>query len=81
MIAEKFNFYKHSQSSTASITDFSAGLHRITIYCEFRLFIEEALRDKFVCGVNNEQIQKKFPEADLTMNHSLEVALALEAAD
>ena len=82
VIAEILRFYKRSQSSTESITDFTEDLHRLSIHCEFGLFLEEALRDWFVCGVNNEQIQNKLlAEAGLTIDHSLKVALAMEAAD
>ena len=59
VIAERYRFYKRSQSTTESITDFAADLRRLSIRCEFGAFLDEALRDRFVCGVRSDHIQKK----------------------
>ena len=53
VIAERFRFYKRVQSSTESIAEFVADLRRLSIHCEFGTFLNEALRDRFVCGVTS----------------------------
>lgn len=49
LIVERFRFYQRSQKTDKSITDYIAE-------CEFG---DQALRDRFVCGVTTESIQKK----------------------
>ena len=46
------------------------------------LFFEEAIRDKFVCGLANEGIKMKLlQEKDLTLAKACEIATAMEAAE
>ena len=48
---------------------------------EFGAYLEEALRDRFVCGLKNEGTQKRLlSEADLTFQKALEIAQGMEAA-
>ncbi len=69
------------QSSTESIAEFVADLRRLSINCEFGNFLSEALRDRFVCGVKDEQIQKKLLAEDgLTVACAIEIAKGMEAA-
>ena len=45
-------------------------------------FLDQALRDRFVCGLANEAIQKKLLlEADLDLAKAVKIALSLEGAD
>ena len=84
VIAERFRFYQRSQNSTESVLDYAAELRRLTITCEFGDFLDSALRDRFVCGLRTEQIQKSLltagtPEDPLTMSRAVELAQAKEA--
>lgn len=82
IIAERFKFHQRNQLSNESISDYSAELRRLSNTCDFGTFLLEALRDKFVCGLQNRIIQKKLlSEADLTFDKALEYALAMELAD
>ena len=50
------------------IVDFVAELRRLATNCKFGTHLEEALRDRFVCGLNNEATQKRLLiENDLTL--------------
>ena len=51
VIAERFNFYRRDQQAGESIMDFVADLRRLTLNCEFEAFLDQALRDRFVCGL------------------------------
>ena len=53
VVGERFRFYQRSQKSGESIADFVADLRRLSIKCEFGDFLDQALRDRFVCGVRN----------------------------
>lgn len=79
VIAERFRFYQRSQKVEESIADFVADLRRLSIKCEF---LDQALRDRFVCGVRSEAIQKKLlTEAELTIARAQEIAQGMESAD
>ena len=72
VIAEHFNFHRCSQQTGESAKDFVAELRRLTIHCEFGNRLDEALRDRFVCGLNNETIQKRLKtekEFDICWSH------------
>jgi len=82
VIAERFRFYQRSQRTDESIANFIADLRRLSIKCEFGDFLDQALRDRFVCGVRTEAIQKKLlTEADLTIKRAQEIAQSMESAD
>ena len=49
--------------------------------CEFGNFIDEALCDKFVCGLTDEAIQRRLlAEADMTLTKAQTLAQAMETA-
>ncbi len=64
-----------------SVSDYVAELRRLATHCEFGEHLEEALRDRFVCGLKDEAAQKRLlTKANLTFQMALEVAHGLEAA-
>ena len=87
VIAERFRFHKRDQKPGESITVFLSKLRRLAAFCSFGTFLEEALeeeealRDRLVCGVLNEAIQRKLlTEADLTLSKAFKIAQGIEAA-
>ena len=50
-IAERFRFYKRQQRQGESMADYIAELRRLATTCEFGAFLDDALRDKLVCGL------------------------------
>ena len=82
VIGERFRFYQQSQKAGESIAEFIADLRRLSIRCEFGDFLDQALRDRFVCGVRSEALQKKLlTEAELTIKRAQEIAQSMESAD
>ena len=82
VIGERFRFYQRYQKPNESIADFAADLRRLSITCEFGNFLDQALRDRFVCGVRSESIQKKLLAVDgLTMAKAQTDAQGMESAD
>ena len=50
-------------------------------YCEFGDTLNDMLRDRLVCGVNNEQLQRRLlSEPQLTFKKALEISQTFEAA-
>ena len=81
VIAERFHFHKRDQKQGESIAVFLSELRRLAASCSFGTFLEEALRDRLVCVVLNEAIQRKLlTEADLTLSKAFEIAQGIEAA-
>ena len=59
-----------------------AALHKLASECKYSDKLEENLRDKLVCGLNQPAIQRKLPsESALDMQKAVEVATAAEATD
>ena len=81
VIAERFHFYERSQKPGESVADYLASLRRLASRCQFGAFLAEALRDRLVCGLLSENIQKVLlTKADLTLEKALETAQGMEAA-
>ena len=59
IIAERFSFHRRNQAPDESIADYVAELRKLTINCDFGDYLEEALRDRFVCRLCSEPTQKK----------------------
>ena len=71
VIAERYKFSNRIQAEGESIADYIAKLRRLPLHCDFRAFLEQALRDKFVCGLRDSGIRKKLlSEKDLDLNRA-----------
>ena len=82
VIAERFPFHRRTQVEAESINEYIAELRRLTTHCKFGAFLDEALRDRLVCGLRNEGIQKSLlTEADLTLARANDLAVGMEAAE
>ena len=82
VIAERYHFHKREQLSGESMADYEAALRRLATNCKFGEFLGQALRDRFVCGLRNEAVQRRLlSEKDLTHTKAMEIAQAMEAAD
>ena len=53
LIAEKWEFYYRGQRENKRFRDFIAELRKLTLSCEFREFLDEAILDRFVCRLKN----------------------------
>ena len=81
VIAEHFQFHRRNQAVGESVAEYTAGLRRLTRHCEFGAYLDDALRDRFVCRLWNETIQKKLlTETDLTFQRAVEIAHTMETA-
>ncbi len=82
-VLERFKFHNRVRKEGKSISDFVAALKRQTKTCGFGDAMEDLLRDRIVCGCNNDRMQKQLlaktpPPA---YKDALAMALAMEAAD
>ncbi|XP_060799470.1 uncharacterized protein K02A2.6-like [Neoarius graeffei] len=81
VIAERFRFHKRNQGEGETIAQYVAVLKRLSEHCEFGAYLEDALRDRFVCGLKCEAVQKRLLTEDkLTFKRAVEVAVSAETA-
>ena len=82
VIAERFKFHKAEQEDSESKRQFLAKLQKLVETCEFGGYREEAIRDRFVCGLRVRSIQRKLlAEATLTLQTAVEKACAAELTE
>ena len=82
VIAERFRFHRRTQKEGESVAQYLAELRKLSERCAFRDYLDEALRDRLVCGLQSEAIQRRLlAEADLTLKKALEIAQGMEAAN
>ena len=81
-IAERYKFYQKEQIEGESLGDYIAGLRKASEHCEFGTFLNEALRDKFVCGIIDKYIRKQLlAERDLDIQRAVQLATGFEEAN
>lgn len=81
-IAERFKFHNRNQREGESVPEYVAELRRLADRCQFEGHLDQALRDRLVCGLRQEAIQRKLlTMAGLTMAKAYETAQGMEAAD
>ena len=76
VIAERFRFHKREQKEEEPIRVYAASLQKLAEHCEFGAGLADTLRDRLVCGMKNEKVQRRL----LTMKN-LTYATALEEAE
>eukprot|EP00731_Ephydatia_muelleri_P038059 Em0643g2a len=65
-----------------TVATFVSELKQLAVRCDFGASLEELLRDRLVCGIKNEHIQRHLlAEPHLTFTKAQDIALALESAD
>ena len=80
-IAERFRFYKRNQQEGESVLTYVAELKKLTKHCNFGDHLDETMRDKLVCGLNNQQIHKRLlAESKLRFSKAVDIAVAMETA-
>ena len=81
VIAERFRFHRRSQAVGETVVEYVAELRRLTANCDFGDYLDQALRDRFVCGLLSDCIQRRLlTESDLTFTRAVEIAQGMEAA-
>ncbi|XP_016518477.1 uncharacterized protein LOC107833495 [Poecilia formosa] len=81
-IAERYKFHGRNQKDNETINEFVASLRKLAATCKFGAFLDEALRDRFVCGVKSSELRDRLLSTghtkDLTLPLVVEMALSFE---
>ena len=81
VIAERFRFHKRNQVRGESVNDYMAVLRKLSEHCQFGTALNDTLRDRFVCGLNDETTQKKLLSMEACdLKKAIDVARAMETA-
>lgn len=80
IVAESFKFNKRDQKQGETIAEYIVELKTMAQSCDFGNFLDRALRDRFICGVSNESIQRRlFNDSELkTFEKACDAALMME---
>ncbi|XP_041475767.1 uncharacterized protein K02A2.6-like [Lytechinus variegatus] len=82
VIVQRFKFNSRSRRPDESLSTYIAELRRLANECKFDTILEEMLRDRIVCGVADDRIQRRLlAEPTLTFEKAKDIALAMELAD
>ena len=82
VIYERFKFHKAMQGEHESVAQYIAKLRGLAHYCEFGTFLDDSLRDKFVCGLRMIKIQQRLLQMEkLTLAKAIEIAQSMEHAE
>lgn len=80
VIMQRFKFYNLKQN-TEDIAAFIVRIKEQASKCSFGQFLDDAIRDKLVCGLADQQIQNRLlSEGKLDFGKTCEIALAMETA-
>ena len=81
-IVQRVKFYQRSIGPNEIVAQFVAALREIAKHCEYKDNLQEMIRDRLVCGINHDGIQKRLlTEKDLPYAKALGIALAVETAE
>ena len=80
-VIQCYKFHTKVHSHGQSVSEFVAELRELSEKCKFGDQLEDMLRDRLVCGVDDPVIQKRLlQEKTLQFKKAFELAQALEAA-
>ena len=81
VIAERYRFHKRNQSANETVMDYVAELRRLSVNCNFNATLSDTLRDRLVCGLRHEYIQKRLlSESELDLDKAIKISVAMETA-
>ena len=74
-IVERFKFHSRNRKEDEGVATYVAVLRKLSEHCNYGETLPEMLRDRLVCGINNEKIQRRLlAEPDLTLKKAEEIA-------
>ena len=71
-----------NQKEGESVAEYVAELKRLSTHCQFNDYLDDALRDHLVCGLQKESTQKQLLLEDkLTFTKAVETTQNIESVD
>ena len=80
-IVQRFKFHSRVREPGESVATFVSELHFLAEHCNFESTLEDMLRDRIVCGINDHAIQQRLlGEEKLTFEKAMSTAQPIETA-
>ena len=80
-IVQRFKFHSRVREPGESVATFVSELRSLAEHCNFQSTLEDMLRDRIVCGINDHAIQQRLlGEEKLTFEKAMSTAQAMETA-
>lgn len=80
-IVQRFRFNSRVRQPNEAVSEFVAQLRKLAQDCNYGTTLTEMLRDRLVCGINDETMQRRLlAESNLTFEKALKIALVMESA-
>ena len=81
VIVQRFRFHNRFRQPGESVSTYISELRALSEHCGFGLCLDDMLRDRLVCGVKDDAIQRKLlAETDLTLQKASAIAISMETA-
>jgi hypothetical protein len=81
VIVERYKFNTLSKTTDQTVSKYVVALRAQAERCNYGTSLDNMLRDRLVCGINNQAIQQRLlSEATLTLQSAWELATAIETA-
>ena len=78
---QRFKIHSRFWKSGKTVATFVSELRSLSKFCNFGATLEEMWRDRLVCGISDDHIQRRLlAERTLTFTKALEIAQGLETA-
>ena len=74
IITKRFSFYRRNKDPSETIAAYVAESRRLASTCAFENYLPTTLRDKFVCGLRSESMQRQLLSDDLDFTKAVEIA-------
>ncbi|RWS24392.1 uncharacterized protein B4U80_01971, partial [Leptotrombidium deliense] len=81
-IVRRCVFHATSRTTNESVANFANRLRKLAEHCNFGTVLDVSLRDRFVCGINDDRIQRRLlVETTLDFKTAFNLAVASEASN
>lgn len=81
-IVQRYKFNLRSRRDGKAFTAYDAALRELAMHCEYGNSLADMLRDRLVCGIRQEAIQKcLLAIKDLTYEKAFQMSVAIEMAE
>lgn len=80
-VVQSHKFFTRYRNSGETVAAYVAALRSISRSCNFDTFLDRMLRDRIVCGINNDAMQQRLlSEDDLTLAKAIKISQSMEDA-
>ena len=82
MTVQRYKFISRVRQPEESVAKFVATLRHLAIHCGYGDSLNDMLRDRLICGINDARIQRRLlAETKVDFKRAMKIAQAMETAD